>query len=79
MCFAKEKKEVKSISKDPSDIILDEDLQHLEILGTVNHSDGVDTHFIELNGQVIVLFNTDEAQKAFFQQLDDVDTNLIQF
>ena len=61
MCFAKEKKEVKSISKDPNDIILDENLQNLEILGTVNHSDGV------------------EAQEAFFQQLDDMNTNSIQF
>ena len=79
MCFTKEKKEVKSISKDPNDIILDKDLQNLEILGTVNHSEGVDTHFIVPDDQVIVLFNTDEAQEAFFQQLDDVNTNKIQF
>ena len=75
MCFAKEKKDVKSIVKDPTDLILDEDLQNLEILGTVNHSDGADIHFIEVDDQVVVLFNTDEAQEAFFQEVDHVNTN----
>ena len=75
MCSTKKKKDVKSIDKDPTELILDDDLQNLELLGTVDHGNGVDIHFIEMDDHVFILFNSNEAEEAFFQEVDHINDN----